>query len=492
MAKLIQGINDLETVNPELAKEWDYKKNGDLKPTAVTSGSIKKVWWICDKGHSFESTISNRNLHQRGCPYCAGQKVLPGFNDLFSLNPELAQKWDYAKNNPLKPTDITCGSRKEVWWICDKGHSFKMRVSHRTSGHNCPYCSGHKVMPGFNDLATTNPELLSEWDYKKNLAITPQSVSAGSEKQIWWICNNGHSYKTTLHKRTGKKKFGCPYCSNHKVLVGYNDLATTHPHLLSEWDYKKNDPIKPEMLTAGMEKQIAWICPKGHSYTTRLPNRTNNSNLTGCPYCANKKVWVGYNDLESTYPELAKEFDSIKNGTPPDKITYGNHKYFWWKCKYGHEWKTTLHNRINSGTNCPICKNKSTLNKCLHDFCSSQNVDFIPEYKFSDCRNALPLPFDIYLPDLNILIEGDGIQHFKPITYFGGKSAFEYVVNNDSIKNQYCRNKGIPLLRIPYIYNAVKDKDKIGKFISYFIQAKEIPNEIKQFYEKFPFSNYIT
>lgn len=363
MAKLIQGINDLETINPDLAKEWDYKKNGDLKPTDVTSGSSKQVWWICNKGHSFESIIANRNLHHRGCPYCAGQKVLSGFNDLASLNPELAQKWDYIKNNPLKPTDITCGSRKEVWWICDKGHSFRMRISHRVSGHNCPYCSGHKVLSGFNDLATTNPELLSEWDYKKNLAITPQTVSAGSEKQIWWICNKGHSYKATLHKRAGKEKFGCPYCSNHKILVGYNDLATTHPHLLSEWDYKRNDPIKPEMLTAGMEKQIAWICPKGHSYTTRLPNRTNNSNLTGCPYCANKKVWVGYNDLESTYPELAKEFDSIKNGTTPDKITYGNHKYFWWKCKYGHEWKTTLHNRINSGTNCPICKNKSTLNK---------------------------------------------------------------------------------------------------------------------------------
>ena len=166
LGKLIQGANDLQTVNPKLANEWDYKKNENLTPNDITSGSNKNVWWICEKGHSYSAKIKSRNKGN-ACPYCSGHRVLTGFNDLATTNPLLLQEWDYEKNGDLAPTDVMVKSGKKVWWICDKGHSYSTRISHKTDGHGCPYCANQKVLSGYNDLATTNFEITKEWDYKK-------------------------------------------------------------------------------------------------------------------------------------------------------------------------------------------------------------------------------------------------------------------------------------------------------------------------------------
>ena len=97
------------------------------------------------------------------------------------------------KNRNLNPEDITSGSSKEVWWLCPKGHSYLMVVNLRTKrGYGCPYCSGHRALKGINDLATTNPDLAQEWNYDKNIDLTPCDVTAGSRKKVWWRCEKGH------------------------------------------------------------------------------------------------------------------------------------------------------------------------------------------------------------------------------------------------------------------------------------------------------------
>lgn len=126
---------------PDLVEEWDYEKNGDLLPMQVAFYSQKKVWWKCKEGHSWEASISNRTgkMHSN-CPYCSGHKVLEGYNDLASVNPKLAETWDYEKNGDLKPTMVTCGSGKKVWWKCSKGHSWRATISDRNRGNGCPKC----------------------------------------------------------------------------------------------------------------------------------------------------------------------------------------------------------------------------------------------------------------------------------------------------------------------------------------------------------------
>ena len=130
----------LVSTNPKLAAEWDYEANGDLKPTDVTAGSSKKVGWICSKGHRWNAVISNRS-RGRGCPYCAGRKIMVGENDLATVNPKLAEEWGYEANGNLKPTDVTAGSNKKVGWVCSKGHKWNAVISNRNNGNGCPYCS---------------------------------------------------------------------------------------------------------------------------------------------------------------------------------------------------------------------------------------------------------------------------------------------------------------------------------------------------------------
>ena len=111
-------------------------------------------------------------------------RLVKGENDLATVNPVLAKEWHPTKNGNLNPEDITSGSSKEVWWLCPKGHSYSMVVNQRTKrGYDCPYCSGHRVLKGINDLATTNPDLAKEWNYDKNIDLTPYDVTAGSRKK---------------------------------------------------------------------------------------------------------------------------------------------------------------------------------------------------------------------------------------------------------------------------------------------------------------------
>ena len=292
--KVLKGYNDLLTINPKLAKEWHPTKNNNLYPTDVTSGSTKKVWWRCDKGHEYEAQIYNRK-NGRGCPYCSNRKVLKGYNDLLTINPELSREWHPTNNRGLTPSNVTIGSGKKVWWKCEKGHEWEATINSRRRGNRCPYCSNTKVLKGYNDIATIKPELSEEWHPTKNVDLKPSDVTIGSGKKIWWKCEKGHEWRTTIHHRVSGK--GCPYCSNTKVLKGYNDLATIKPDLLEEWHPTKNRDLKPTNVTVGSGKKVWWRCNKGHEWEAVIYHRSKG---IGCPYCKQEK--------QTSFPELVIYF----------------------------------------------------------------------------------------------------------------------------------------------------------------------------------------
>ena len=213
MVRLIKGENDLATLNPALAKEWHPTENGTLKPEDVTPGSGKEVWWLCPKGHPYLMVVNQRAKRGYGCPYCSGHRALKRVNDLATTHPALAKEWNYEKNGNLTPYDITAGSRKKVWWLCEKGHAYEQLIIKRSNrGAACPYCSGHKVLIGFNDLATVNPHLAKEWHPTENGDLTPFDVTAGSGKRVWWLCPLGHAYQATIHDRNSDDT-QCPICN---------------------------------------------------------------------------------------------------------------------------------------------------------------------------------------------------------------------------------------------------------------------------------------
>ena len=214
--KISKGENDLLTLRPDLAKEWDYDKNEKIKPDEVALHSNIKVWWRCSNGHEWKTAIANRAAG-RGCPYCSNKKVLQGYNDLQTTNPQLAKEWHTIKNAPIKPSDVTIGSERKVWWQCENGHEWKAIISNRAKGVGCPYCCGRIPIVGISDLATTMPELAAEWHPTKNGDLLPKDVSAGAERKVWWICAEGHEWQAYVGNRT--RGTGCPICYKRKRMV---------------------------------------------------------------------------------------------------------------------------------------------------------------------------------------------------------------------------------------------------------------------------------
>ena len=278
-ARVLRGYNDFESKFPELAKEWS-PKNEPLRPSMITAATHRKVIWQCKLGHEWTASVKSRTVNGTGCPYCSHNFVLPGFNDLASRFPEIAAEWS-ERNLPLTPDQVTAFKNIKVWWKCHLGHEWNTLISTRAGGSQCPYCSGIKLLKGFNDLKTKYPSLAAEWS-EKNLSLTPDAVNEKSTKNVWWKCNTcGYEWKAVVKARV--KGGMCPVCAERAVLQGYNDLGTTDPHLLSEWDYEKNSKWTPSNVSKNSMKVVWWKCGAGHSYRAKITDRTIEQK--GCPQC---------------------------------------------------------------------------------------------------------------------------------------------------------------------------------------------------------------
>ncbi len=210
----LRGFNDLSTTNPDISAMWDAEKNYPLTPEEVTAGCNKEVWWKGRCGHEWKDKINNRVHCGTSCPICSGHRVLENYNDLSTTYPEIAREWDYQKNYPLLPSQVTKGYIKKVWWICPNGHSYSASVNSRTNrGSGCPICENVSVVAGINDLATTDPALAQEWNYEKNGSLLPSMITAGSSKVVWWKCEMGHQYQTSVYNR---KRTNCPICEKER------------------------------------------------------------------------------------------------------------------------------------------------------------------------------------------------------------------------------------------------------------------------------------
>ena len=152
-----------------------------------------------------------------------------------------------------------------------------------------------------NSLAEVHPELVSEWS-EKNLPLTPDDITFGSNKKVWWKGACGHEWQTSVKARSNGEK--CPICSGARVIAGINDLATLEPLLAKQWS--KKNKIKPTEVSIGSHKKVIWRCKKGHEWEAAVKSRTINK--TGCPYCSHNKVLAGFNDLATLLPDIAAEW----------------------------------------------------------------------------------------------------------------------------------------------------------------------------------------
>ena len=273
--------------------------------------------------------------------------------DLFIERIQSGISWHPSRNGDLEPEQVPEDSEKAVWWQCQRGHSWKTKASAAKKKLACPYCAGRLVILGETDLATTHPQLQAMWSGRNE--ITPQRLTAGSHKKVWWTCDAGHEWEAMVCS-VASGGTGCPYCRGKKPRVGENDLASVRPEILSQWDRERNGELTPERLLSSSHEKVWWRCQQGHSWQAMVFSRSKEKS-TGCPYCTGKKALAGFNDLATLRPDLAEEWDRSRNGElKPDAVTLGSNKRVWWKCAEGHVWHAVIYSRTRKrGAGCPIC-----------------------------------------------------------------------------------------------------------------------------------------
>ena len=502
---------NLATQYPNLVKEWDWIKNNHWRPEDFTPRSSEKLWWKCEKGHSWQATISNRTRpdFKGGCPCCSNRKLCDD-NSLAQARPDIAETWHPHKNTPLTPSDVIAGGSKKVWWICKHGHEWQATVGSRVingtgcakcslqtsrieiavyselvallndvdwrekfSGYECDiylrnhnigieidgvywhsrkpaqeltksaafeaagiqlfrlreeglpllserdiffrfseeeilvisrlidsllkhakipdqeriklidYTKGKELIneklyrklvatlpapPPGQSLADKQPDIAKQWAYDLNAPLSPEHFRPAANKNVWWRCSKGHTWKTSINNR-GRQLTGCPGCAGQVATAEWN-LSVINPELAREWHPEINGNLRPEDVTPKSNKKIWWQCGNGHKWQATPNNRSQgNSRVKGsrCPYCYGRFA-TKTNNLASKYPELLQTWDQEKNkGLNPSDFTPHVNKKVWWRCGYGHSWQATIYNRAKNKSGCPACAQKNSRKYSIED-----------------------------------------------------------------------------------------------------------------------------
>ena len=218
--RAVSVTNSLASLAPEIAREWHPTKNGKLTPDGIVAQSHRSAWWRCgaDPSHVWHARLSNRWWNDAGCPFCTNQRVSKK-NALATTMPELAREWDRRSNGALTARDVARTSKQKVWWQCARnpGHRWKASIGDRAKiwPRGCPACA---LNPPGASFANRCPELVREWDRKRNGAVKPNDVSYGSHVRAWWRCsgNGAHRWEAVLNERS--RGSGCPFCAGKRRL----------------------------------------------------------------------------------------------------------------------------------------------------------------------------------------------------------------------------------------------------------------------------------
>lgn len=341
---------------PDLEKYFDSNRN--KRPfNSYSYKSNEKVWWLCEKGHSFDRAVYHSVTSKSfECPICINKLLLVGENDLKSKFPELAAEFNCDRNN-LTPDKVIQSSITEYWWKCKEGHEFFRSPYHRTSGFSgCPICARTQIEKGINDFQSAFPKIVDIWDYEQN-GLGPDEISDKNTSKFFFKCSKGHQYESYL-STTIFNDCECLICKNVLIQAGINDLLTSNPELAEE--FSPNEIRKPEEFTKDMSYSILWRCPKcSGDYKYSIKDRELHDD--SCPYCNRKRPLLGYNSLVDTHPELAKEW-SPKNERKAETFTKDVNMYVKWICPTCKgEYSANLAEREVSDDSCPYCNRNKPL-----------------------------------------------------------------------------------------------------------------------------------
>lgn len=327
-------------------------------------------------------------------------------------------KYDYSNVNYIN-------IETKIKIICSEHGEFEQTPHQHLKGRGCHYCGGTKKLTTDKFIELSEKIHGDKYDY---LLVDYKTT----HEKIKIVCPiHGEFEQTPAMHLFGQ---GCSECVGLKKLTTDKFIQKAKNIHGDKYDYSlvdyKNNKTK-----------IKIICPE-HGIFEQAPN-SHYSN--GCSKCSFK--------YKPSTEEIIKKLSHLhKNIYDYSLVEYKNaHTKIKIICKKHGVFEQATNHHLR-GAGCPNCKiSKGELK--IKDWLDNDRIEYIQQQKFIDCKDKSPLPFDFYLPEYNICIEYDGRQHYEIIELWGGLEGFIDTKNKDNIKNIYCQNNKIKLIRIKYSEN---------------------------------------
>lgn len=369
------GENDLQTLYPDFAKEFDVEKNG-ITPNKISPKDTASYWWTCEEGHpSFFQSVEHRVNRKTRCPYCTGRKAVSGENDLETSFPEIAKEWDVSKNNGVLPADVSPYTYNSYWWICPKGHSYKKKVIQRTKFHkaiDCPKC--------IKAYSTSFPEQAIYYYVKK---CFPDAINRyrepfenGMELDIYvphyklGIEYDGMAFHSgeEQHDREYRKYLACKKLGIR--LARIKETTSTWTDTADEIFYVPKR-IKDEEFTVFLSLLFGRLFMfSAHTFIENDRESAFWNRYYGFPTDFNvsrdrSEILECLIDIDHSFgtehPELAKMWCEESNGNlTPFMFSSGSNYLATWKCPYcGKTWKSPIASIVSRKVrSCKVCSMK--------------------------------------------------------------------------------------------------------------------------------------
>lgn len=316
------------------------------------------------------------------------------------------------------------------------GYIWEAYPTHLLRGHGCPKCAGN--------IKKTHKEFVKELNsINENIEIMSRYKNDGVKVLCRCKIDN-HEWEATPNNLL--RGYGCPKCGELRRI---NLRTKKHSEFIKELKLV-NPNIEVLSEYSRSDKKIKCRCKIDSHEWEALPSSLLYGQ--GCPECG---ISRSAKARTKTHDVFIKELNKVNPNIEAMEEYKKNNIKMKFRCKLdGNVWET-LPVSLLVGIGCPSC-NSSKGEKEVEKYLKENLIPYKKQYTFNGCKYKKELPFDFYLPTLNIAIEYDGIQHFKPVEVFGGKEAYKLQVKKDKIKNDYCKSKGIKLIRIPYTTNNIK------------------------------------
>jgi hypothetical protein len=354
-------------------------------------------------------------------------------------------KYEYSKV-------IYINTKTKVKIICPEHGVFEQIPNSHLRGANCPKCS--LISQGEKRRKTTNNFIskakLIHGD-KYDYSLVKYETNS---KKVKIICpeHGVFEQKPSYHLRGTN----CPKCS---FISQSKKLSKTTDNFISEAKLIHGDKYDYSLVKYRTSKnKVKIICPE-HGVFEQKPSN-HSTQKQGCPKCANIIVANLSRSNKDEFISKSRLIHGDKYNY--DKVEYYNsNKQVIITCLKHGDFKQVPATHL-SGCGCPICRESNGESK-IRVYLENNNIKYTKQHTFNNCRNKKQLPFDFYLQKYNLCIEYNGIQHYKPIIFFGGEKTFIEQKKNDKIKKDYCKKNNIPLLIIKYDENVNKTLENFFK-----------------------------